>query len=321
MKIRPVLAIALLVVASNAAAGATYPDKPIRIIVPQEPGGTVDTVTRYFANRLEATIGSAVIIENRSGAGGAIGAEFVARAAPDGYTLLAASTNTQAMVPHVQRSVRYDALRDFTPVVNIADAMTVIVIEPTLPVRSLSELAAYSKLHPGTLNYGSAGLGSSNHLMTELYKSLSGADLVHIPYRGIAQAIAALLAGDVGVLMLTASTALPYVESGKAIVLAVSGSQRLAAFPGAQTTAEAGFPALDIRLWVGLMAPAGTPPDVIAYLNREAVRALRLPEVTQWLTARLHQPVGGTPSEFAATVRTDHARWAEVVAGAKISPQ
>jgi tripartite-type tricarboxylate transporter receptor subunit TctC len=321
MNIRLVLAIALLAVGSNAAAAEAFPARPIRIIVPQEPGGTVDTVTRYFADRLEATIESVVVIENRSGAGGAIGAELVARAAPDGYTLLAASTNTQAMVPHVLRSVRYDALRDFVPVVNIADATTVVVVAPTVPVRSLSELAAYSKLHPGALNYGSAGLGSSNHLMAELFQSLSGADLVHIPYRGIAQAIAALLAGDVSVLMLTTSTALPYVQAGRAIALAVSGSQRLAAFPGVPTTAEAGFPAFDVRLWVGLMAPAGTPPDVIAYLNREANRALRQPAVAQWLVAKLHQPVGGTPSEFAATVRADHARWAEVVASAKISPQ
>jgi tripartite-type tricarboxylate transporter receptor subunit TctC len=311
----------LLVVTSNAAAAEAYPAAPIRIIVPQEPGGTVDTVTRYFAGRLEATIGSAVVSENRSGAGGAIGAEFVARAAPDGYTLLAASTNTQAMVPQVLRSVRFDPLRDFVPVVNIASATTVVVVAPTVPVRSLSELAAYSKLHPGTLNYGSAGLGSSNHLMTELYKSLSGADLVHIPYRGIAQAISALLAGDVSVLVLTTATALPHVQAGKAIALAVSGGQRLAAFPGVPTTAEAGFPAFDVRLWVGLMAPAGTPPDVVAYLNREINRLLRQPEVTQWLAANLHQPVGGTPSDFAATLRVDHARWAEVVASAKITPQ
>ena len=157
--------------------------------------------------------------------------------------------------------------------------------------------------------------------MTELYKSLSGADLVHIPYRGIAQAISALLAGDVSVLVLTTATALPHVQAGKAIALAVSGGQRLAAFPGVPTTTEAGFPAFDVQLWVGLMAPAGTPPDVVAYLNREINRLLRKPEVIQWLAANLHQPVGGTPSDFAATLRVDYARWAELVASAKITPQ
>ena len=271
-KIRLVLALALLAVASNASAVDAYPAAPIRIIVPQEPGGTVDTVTRYFANRLEATIGSAVVVENRSGASGAIGAEFVARAAPDGYALLAASTNTQAMVPHVLRSVRYDPLRDFVPAVNIASTTTVVLVAPTLPVRSLNELAA-------------------------------------------------LLAGDVSVLVLTSASALPYVQSGKANALAVSGGQRLAAFPGVLTTAEAGFPAFDVRLWVGLLAPARTPPDVVAWLNREVNRLLREPEVTQWLVASLHQPVGGTPPDFAATMRADHTRWAEVVASAKIAAQ
>ena len=271
-KIRLVLALALLAVASNASAVDAYPAAPIRIIVPQEPGGTVDTVTRYFANRLEATIGSAVVVENRSGASGAIGAEFVARAAPDGYALLAASTNTQAMVPHVLRSVRYDPLRDFVPVVNIASTTTVVLVAPTLPVRSLNELAA-------------------------------------------------LLAGDVSVLVLTSASALPYVQSGKANALAVSRGQRLAAFHRVPTTAEAGFPAFDVRLWVGLLAPARTPPDVVAWLNREVIRLLREPEVAQWLAASLHQPVGGTPPGFAATLRADHTRRAEVVASAKIAAQ
>ena len=316
-----VIAIACLAIASSVAAAEGYPASPIRIVVPQEPGGTVDSVTRFVAGRLEASIGSPVVVENRSGAGGAIGAEYVARAVPDGYTLLAVSTNTQAMTPNVLRSLRYDPIGDFVPVVNMADATTVVIVSPALPVTSLVELAAHSKAHPGTLNYGSAGLGSSNHLMTEQFKSLSGADLTHIPYRGIAQAVQALLAGDVVMLALTTATAAPYVQSGKAKALAVSGGRRLAIFPGVPTTAEAGFPAFDVRLWVGLMAPAGTPPDLVAYLNREGNRILRQPVTSQWLVDNLHQRIGGSPSDFASTLRADHAHWAAVVTRARIAQQ
>jgi tripartite-type tricarboxylate transporter receptor subunit TctC len=321
MKILRVLAIAGLAFASSVVAAEGYPALPIRVIVPQEPGGTVDSVMRFIANRLEASIGSPVVVENRSGAGGAMGAEYVARATSDGYTLLAASTNTQAMTPNVLRSLRYDPIGDFVPVVNMADATTVVIVSPMLPVNSLAELAAYSKAYPGTLNYGSAGLGSSNHLMAEQWKSLSGADLTHIPYRGVAQAVQALLAGDVSMLALTTATAAPYVQSGKAKALAVSGGRRLAMFPGVPTTAEAGFPVFDVRLWVGLMAPVGTPTEVVAYLNREVNRVLRHAEVSQWLAEHLHQRVGGTPADFAATLRADHARWASVVASAGIAQQ
>ena len=321
MNILRLLALACLAFATGAAAAEGYPASPIRIVVPQEPGGTVDSVTRFVAKRLEMSIGAPVLVENRSGAGGAIGAEYVARAAPDGYTLLAASTNTQAMTPNVMRFLRYDPIGDFVPIVNMADATTVVIVPATLPVSSLVELAAYSKAHPGTLNYGSAGLGSSNHLMTEQWKSLSGADLTHIPYRGIAQAVQALLAGDVSMLALTTATAAPQVQGGRAKALAVSGGRRLALFPGVPTTAEAGFPVFDVRLWVGLMAPAGTPPDVVTYLNREVNRVLRQPESTQWLVENLHQRVGGTPSDFAATLQADHAHWAAVVTRAGNAPQ
>ena len=315
------LLVALLAGFAGTTAAQPYPTRPIRIVVPQEAAGTVDLVTRYIANRLEKIMGAAVVVENRSGASGAIGTELVARAAPDGYTLLAASTNTHAMAPHIRAAATYDPLRDFVPVVAISYSTALFVVAKALQVRSLRELVAYSLAHPGTVNYGSAGVGSSNHLMTELFKAQSGADLVHIPYRGNLQSNAALLAGDVAVVLTTVSTALPLVQSGNAVALAVIGDRRLDALPDVPTMREAGFPALDIRLWTALMAPEGTPRDIVDLLNRNVNRILREPDTMQWFADRSLAVMGGTPAAFAATLRADHAVWGALVRDAGIKPE
>ena len=310
--------LALLSLLPGRAIAEIYPARPIRLIVPQEAGGSVDTVSRYIAARLATELRTSVVVENRSGASGTIGTEQVARAAPDGYMLLVASTNTHAMAPHVVPSIAYDSLRDFVPVVLISYSTSMMVVAKSVPVRSLSELAAYSRAHPGTINYGSAGVGSSNHLMVELYKSLSGADIVHIPYRGSAQNVTALAAGEVGFIVNSVSSMLPVVQAGKATALAVTGDRRLDALPDVPTVTEAGYPALNVKLWSGLMAPVGTPPEVIETINRQVNAILREPESAQWFAARRHFVLGGTSAEFAATLRADYARWADLVRDARI---
>lgn len=291
----------------------SFPTRPIRLIVPQAAGGTVDLTARLFAEQLKSMLNATIVVENRPGASGAIGCDFVAHAAPDGYTLLAASTNTHAMLPHVQGNVRYDALRDFAPIANLVYTTKVIAVTPSLPVHTLAELIAYARANPGKLNYGSTGIGSSNHIDTELFKSLTHINLVHIPYRGSEQAVEALATGEVQVELLALGTALGQVKAGQLRALAVLSDRRSALLPEVPTAAESGLPQLKVAFWVGLVAPAGTPPEIIAVLNGALQRSLEATEVRTWIARRGLEPAGGSPSDFAAEIHADYAKWGNVI--------
>ena len=298
-----------------------YPARPIRLIVPQSPGGTVDLTARLFAERLRSALNATIVVENRPGASGAIGSDFVAHAAPDGYTLLAASTNTHTMLPHVQASVPYDALRDFAPIANLVYTTSIVAVTRSLPVYTLSELIAYARAYPGKLNYASTGVGSSNHIDTELFKSLVHIDLVHIPYRGPTQAVEALASGEVQVELLAIGNSLGLVEAGLVRPLAVLSDQRSSLLPDVPTAAEAGLRELKVRFWVGLVAPAGTPSEVISVLNEALQRSLETRDVREWIASRGLEPAGGSPSEFAKEIRADYTRWGDVIKRIGLDPQ
>ncbi len=312
--------LALLLIATVAQA-ETYPARTIRLIVPQAPGGTVDLTARLFADQLRSALDATVVVENRPGASGATGSDFVARAAPDGYTLLAASTNTHTMLPHVQASVPYDALRDFAPVANLVYTTSMVAVTRSLPVRTLAELIAYARAHPGELNYASTGVGSSNHIDAELFKSLARIDLVHVPYRGMAQAKEALVSGEVQVELVAIGTSVGHVQAGQIRPLAVLSDRRSALLPEVPTTAEAGLPELKARFWVGIVAPAGTPPEVIGVLNGALRRSFATPEVREWIASRGLEPAAGSPADFANEIRADYGKWGGVIKLIGLKPQ
>lgn len=291
----------------------SFPMRPIRLIVPQAPGGTVDLTARLFAEQLKSTLNATIVVENRPGASGAIGCAFVAHAAPDGYTLLAASTNTHTMLPHIQANVPYDALRDFAPIANLVYTTNIIAVTPSLPVHTLAELITYAHANPGKLNYASTGVGSSNHIDTELFKSLAHIDLVHIPYHGSMQAVEALATGEVQVELAALGTALGQVEAGQLRALAILSDQRSSLLPEVPTAAEAGLPEFKVKFWVGLVAPAGTPPEIISVLNRALQRSLEAADVRTWIARRGLEPVGGSPLDFAEEIRADYAKWGRVI--------
>lgn len=324
----PCLAVAVLLCGSACppAEGATpaapaYPNRSIRVIAPLAPGGTVDLLTRVLGERLEAMLGVAVVVENKSGGNGIIGTEFVKRAPPDGYTLLAASTSTHAMTPHVVASLPYDPLQDFVPVINLVYQTKVVLVSSALGVTTLDELMALARSRPGQLNYASVGVGSSSHLDTEQLAALTGIELVHIPYRGSAQNIAALIANEVQVLLASVTAAQPALVSGRARALAVIADKRSPLLPEVPTLFEAGLPRLDVQTWIGVLAPAGTPPPVVDHLNQALNRVLRSPDTRAWMEKQGLEPIGGSPAAFGAEIRIDFDKWGKITRGLGIRPQ
>ncbi len=309
-------ALALAGAGMRAAAAPSYPSRVVRLVVPQAVGGSNDLLARLVADHLEPLLGVAVVVDNRAGASGAIGCEAVARAAPDGYTLLAASSNTHAMAPHVVERLPYDPLRDFAPIVNLASTVKLLLVAAALPPRTLGEFVAYARARPGELNYASAGVGSSQHLDTELFKGIARVDLVHVPYRGSIQGLVALRTGEVQVALNSVGAALPYLRGGEVRALAVFGGSRSPLLPDVPTASEAGLDGLDrvdLRTWTGLAAPAGTRAEVVDRLNRDANRVLAQPAVADWLRSRGLEPIGGTAEAFARQMRTDYEAWARLV--------
>jgi tripartite-type tricarboxylate transporter receptor subunit TctC len=241
-----------------ARSKPAWPARPLRLLVPQAPGGAVDLVSRVVAERLEQALGVVVVVENKPGASGAIGVETVRRAPADGYTLLAASSNTHAMLPHLMDALPYDPLRDFAPVANFAYTTKMIVVGNAVSAKTLEELVGLARRRPDGLNYGSSGIGSSNHLDAEVFSSAAGIRMVHVPYRGSAQALAAVVAGEVQVLLVSATSALPLVQAGRVRPLAIFSDRHIPQLPDVPTVTESGYPGLDVRTWVGFVAPAGT---------------------------------------------------------------
>lgn len=310
---------ALVLVAASAAAQApqAYPNRPIRLIAAQAAGAGTDIASRLFAQKLSDALGQQVVVDNRPGAGGIIGTELAAKAAPDGYTLMTAAI-TQAVLPSIHRKLPFDMVKDFSGVSQLIAYPFLVVVHPAVPARSIKDLVALARAKPGQLNYASSGNGASAHLATELFKSMAGVDFVHVPYKGVAAATVAVVGGEANLGFYSASATLPHVKAERLRALAVTGPKRSLSFPELPTVAEAGVPGYEVVTWAGIIVPAGTPRPIIGRLNRELVRAVQMPDVKERLAAMDFEPVGSSPEEFDAFIRNEIAKWGKVVRDARI---
>jgi tripartite-type tricarboxylate transporter receptor subunit TctC len=311
-------ALALMLSAGAPACADEYPSKPIKIIVSLAPGGLADMFARLFAQHVTEATKQAVVVENRTGAAGVVGAEAAAKAPADGYTLYLGLHSTIAILQYLNPKLPYDPEKDFLPVVHIATLPNLLVVHPSVPANSVAELIAYAKSKPGTLSYASQGNGSSGHMAGEQFKLLTGTDIVHVPYRGAAPAVQDLLGGRVQMMFDTVTLQAPQIAAGKVRALAVTSTQRVAAVPDVPTTVEAGLPQLQGGAWFGLFAPAGTPPDIVAWLNRAARETFSEPAVRARLQSQGAQLPLGPPEEFAAIIGTERQRWSDVIRKAGI---
>ena len=304
-------ALLCLALAGGEVAAQPYPSKPVRLVVPFPPGGFADVYGRVLAAHLGNTFGQSVVVENRSGAGGNIGADVVAKSAPDGYTLVMGTVGTHAINASLYSKMPYDAIRDFAPVALVGEAEGLLVAHPSVPANTVPELIALARSKP--LTYGSAGAGTTGHLAGELFKSMAKVDITHIPYKGNVPAITDILAGQVALVFATLPTVLPHVKAGKLKSIAVLGPSRSTALPEVPTVAESGLPGFEVNNWVGVFAPAGTPLAVVGRLNAEILRIMRMPEVQARLAGEGMRFVPMTVEQFAVFSKAEVAHWAPVV--------
>lgn len=306
--------------APGIATGQAYPSKPIRLVVPFPPGGSLDVVARAIGQKLTEAWGQPIVIDNRPGAGGNIGADLVAKSAADGYTILEGALSTHAVNVSLYGKMPYDPVRDFAPITLVAVTPNVLVVNPSFPVNSVSELIAYAKAHPGKLSFGSGSNGSAGHLAGELFKSEAGVDMVHVPYKGGAPALQALLAGDTQLMFDNLANSTPQLKAGKLKALAVTTAKRSTLAPELPTLAETGLPGFDIYTWWGFMAPAGTPKEIVAKWNAEVRRILGTPEMKQFFAQQGAEPAPTTPEQFAALIESEIPKYAKIVkaSGAKV---
>jgi tripartite-type tricarboxylate transporter receptor subunit TctC len=317
-----VCAAALGLVPAAVIGQTGFPAKPVRLVVGFPPGGTADILARVLAQKMAETWSQQVVVDNRAGAAGTIGANLVAKSAPDGYTLLMAALASQAIAPSLFAAVPYDAERDFAPVSNVAELALVLVVNPALPVKNVKELIALAKARPMQLNYGSGGNGSSQHLATELFSMQAGIRMVHVPYKGSPLVLGDLISGQLALSIDNPTTVLPQVRTGKLRALAVTSARRWPAAPELPTIAEAaGLPGFEVIGWFGVLAPAGTPSDVISKLNAEIVRVLKLPDVRQRLSDQGAEAAPSTPEQFGALIRSDTVKWAKVIKATGMKPE
>ncbi|MGE8668753.1 MAG: Bug family tripartite tricarboxylate transporter substrate binding protein [Achromobacter mucicolens] len=314
-------AAATLSLAGAAAAQTTYPDRPIRLIVPFPPGGTSDVVGRIFAEALAKQIGQPVVVENRGGAGGTVGSRAVASAAPDGYTLLLGTSSTNGTNPAVYKNLPYDAVKDFTPVTQIIRVPGVIVVNKNFPAKDYASFTALIKGAPGKYSYASSGNGGATHMAMEYYKSLSGLDMMHVPYRGTGPALNDVIAGQVPILWDTAASSMAHIQSGNLRPIVVAAKSRLPKLPDVPTFAEVGLPDYDAEMWNGLLAPAGLPKDVLAKLNDASRKALADKDVQAKYAGVGAYVVADKPEAFAAMIQGDVAKWKKVADFAHISAE
>ena len=313
------LATAALVTLSATAQGAAnFPSRPIKIVVPFAPGGTTDLLARLLGQRLSATWGQPVVIENRPGAGATIGADMVAKSAPDGYTLLMGATH-HTIAQNVYSKVPYHFGRDFAPITIVALVPNMVVINANVPARNIQELIALAKAQPGRLNYGSAGAGTAHHLIGEMIKLRAGIDLVHVPYKGSSPAIADLVGGQVQLMFDTVTAGLSQVKAGKTRALAVTTAKRSSALPEVPTLAETVLPGFDQGTWFGILAPAATPPEITAKLNAAMVRIINLPDVQAQLLEMGSEPIGNTPAQMGAQIKAELEAFESVVKQIKLT--
>jgi tripartite-type tricarboxylate transporter receptor subunit TctC len=295
-----------------------YPSRPIRLIVPFPAGGATDIVARTIATKLQESWKTPVLVENRTGAAGIVGTEIVLKSPADGYTLLMGTNGPHVLNPHLYASLPYDALKDFAGVTQAVQSPYVLVVNPSVPARSVAELIAYAKANPDRLNYASAGQGTGPHLAMELFQMMAGVRMTHVPYRGNADAERDLVAGQVQVMFDNISPALPFIRDNRLRALAIANPARSPIMPELPTVAEAGVPGYAVTGWNGIFVPTGTPLDVIAKLNREIVAILKAPDVSQRLVGLGFDLVAGTPQQFDELVRVEHAKWGKVIRDANI---
>jgi tripartite-type tricarboxylate transporter receptor subunit TctC len=321
MNIRAVFQSVLLglLVAGGSVRAESYPSKPIRIIVPLAAGGPTDTLARSIAQHLTESLGQPVIVDNRAGANTNIGTALAAKSAPDGYTLLM-TVNNLTINPSIYANVPFDPLKDFAPISLFASSPLMLVVNPQVPAKSVQELIALAKSHPGKLRFGSPGNGSPPHLAGEMFNKLAGVSMVHVPYRGITNAVTDLIGGQIEVMFPGSPIALPHTRDGKLRALATTGARRTAAAPELPTVAEAGLTNFEVTLWYGLLAPANTPSEVIQKLHSELARIVAMPSVVRQWAAVGAEPVSMTPQQFAEYLKGDLTKWQKVVreSGAKI---
>ncbi len=323
-KIASFLILLATIAPITALAADAYPTKPIKWIVPFPPGGPTDTFSRPIAQKLGELLGQPVVVENIAGAGASIGTDRIAKSAPDGYTLGLATTGTHAINPHLYGAkLPYDALKDFSTLTVAVSYVNVLVVNPTLPMNTVAELVAFAKANPGKVNFGSAGNGSSNHLSGELLKSLTGAPMQHIPYKGSALAMTDVIGGNLTFMFDVLVTSVPQIRAGRVKALAVTSAKRSPHVPDVPTMAESGitgYAEAGSDLWFGVVGPAGIPPSIVERLNRTLIEALRSPEIRERVRTLSFDPWTSTPQEFAALIRSDHEKWGRIVraSGARI---
>ena len=312
------LGVALLISATSALA-QTYPSKPIKIVVPFPAGGIADLYARLIGARLTDTWGQPIVVENRTGAGGNIGADAVAKSSPDGYTLVMGSFGTHAVNVSLFSAMPYDPVKDFAPIILVLEAEGLLVVHPSIPAQSVLDLIAYARAHPGKLTYASAGMGTASHLAGELFKTMAKVEMTHVPYKGNVPAITDLLAGQTSLLFGTMPTVLPHAKAGKLRALATIGSVRSAAAPDLPTVAET-LPGFEVNNWVGLLAPAGTPSFIVRMWNTEVNKIMTSPEIKQRLPIEGARYAPNTPEQFGAFIKSEIAKWAPVVkaSGARV---
>ncbi|MGH8617217.1 MAG: tripartite tricarboxylate transporter substrate binding protein [Burkholderiales bacterium] len=320
MKISTSCLAAVLTSAAAIAPAADYPVKPVRIIAASSPGSAVDIVVRIIAQKLAEPLGQQVIVDNRAGAGGNLGAELAAKAPPDGYTLFIGSP-AHAINTGLYRRLNYDLLRDFAPVSQVTTGAYMVVVHPSLPAKTLKELAALARAKPGQLNFSSAGAGNATHLAGELFKSLTKTSIEHVPYKGGGPAMTDLIGGQVQIMFPNLTQALPQVKTGRIRALAVTSEKRSPSAPDVPTGIESGLPGYVVTSWFGILVPAGTPREIVMKLNGDLVQTLRAPDVRDKLAGDGAEPVTSTPEQFGVFLKSEVTKWTQVIREAKIAPE
>jgi tripartite-type tricarboxylate transporter receptor subunit TctC len=302
------------------AFGQGYPNRTIRLVVPFPAGGTTDLLARAASQKLTESLGQAVVVDNRPGAAGTLGADIVAKSSPDGYTLLMGTVGTHAINASLYSKMPYDHVKDFTPIVLVAAVPNVLVVNPSVPVKSVGDLIKLAKAKPGAINFASSGAGTSIHLSGELFKTMAHVDMTHVPYKGSAPALTDLIGGQVQVMFDNLPSSLPQIKAGKLRAVAVTSLKRAPALPDVPTISESGLPGVEASSWFGVLGPAGTPAPVVARINSEINKWLQSPEAREQLIAQGAEAAGGTPENFALHIRAETEKWAKVVkaSGAKV---
>jgi tripartite-type tricarboxylate transporter receptor subunit TctC len=321
---RILLSIVVLGVAAlfhGRALSQSYPTKPIRFIVPWPPGGVADITTRLVGRKLGENMGQSLIVDNRAGATGIIGCELAAHAPPDGYTLVMGTTTTHATNPVIFKKLPYDPIKDFAPISLVADAPFVLLVHPSLPVRSVKDLIAFAKARPGQLTYGSSGVGGSSHLGFELFNSMAGIKTIHVPYKGLAPATVDLLSGNITMSWDSTAAATPYIRDKRLRALGIGSAKRSALMPDIPTISESGLTGFELGSWSAMFAPAATPPDIVRRVQRAVVVAIADPGLREQLAALGAEPVGSTPEELAAVLKSDVVKWAKIARQANVQPE